>query len=253
MYAEFETKTSYSYLKEVIKNLNEPICILGGWAVFFHVNKIFQEEQGRPYLGSRDIDLGFQMKGDIKKSAISQAISSLKKLNFEPLSFRFVKEIHTETEEEIKDGEIIPAHFIFPMYVDLIVDIIPDNFNSIFNFNPIDEPLLKPVFEKKKYVVVKEFGKKLFLPSVEYLIAMKINSLPGRDREHKKIKDLCDLFALVWYTNIKLHELRLDEIISKKNIKKCVDSITELDLEKAGQQLGHDAKEIKKVISKVLI
>jgi hypothetical protein len=50
MYKEFETKTSFKYLKEVINSLKEPICILGGWAVFFHVNKKFQEAQGRPYL-----------------------------------------------------------------------------------------------------------------------------------------------------------------------------------------------------------
>ena len=76
MYTEFETKTSYKYLKEVIGNLNELICIMGGWAVFFHTNTRFREEKGRLYLGSRDIDLGFEMR-DIKSSAISSAIASL--------------------------------------------------------------------------------------------------------------------------------------------------------------------------------
>ncbi len=47
MYKEFETRTSYNYLKEVIKNLNEPICILGGWAVFFHVNEKFEKAQDK--------------------------------------------------------------------------------------------------------------------------------------------------------------------------------------------------------------
>src|SRR3989338_2850346 len=149
MYKEFETKTSYKYLKEIIGNLKEPICILGGWAVFFHVNKKFHESQGRPYLGSRDIDLGFHIKEsssdeELKNSTLSQTISILKeKLGFKPLSFRLFKEIHTETEEEIKKGEIVPAHFIFPIYVDLIVDRIPEDFKRIFGFNPIDEPLLR--------------------------------------------------------------------------------------------------------------
>ena len=114
MYKEFETKTSYNYLRNVIKNLNEPICILGGWAVFFHVNKNFEKSQGRPYLGSRDIDLGFNISGNLKQSALSKTILILtEKLNFKPLSFRLMKEIHIETEEEIKDGQIVPAHFIF--------------------------------------------------------------------------------------------------------------------------------------------
>ena len=80
MYREFETKTSYKYLKEVIGSLNEPICMLGGWAVFFHVNKKFEEAQGRPYIGSRDIDLGFHIKesssdDELKDSALNQTIN----------------------------------------------------------------------------------------------------------------------------------------------------------------------------------
>ena len=62
MYQEFETRTSYNYLQKVISVLQEPVCILGGWAVFLQVNKNFQKAQGRPYLGSRDIDLGFHEK-----------------------------------------------------------------------------------------------------------------------------------------------------------------------------------------------
>ncbi len=156
MYKEFETRTSYKYLKEVINSLKEPICILGGWAVFFHVNKRFEKAQGRPYLGSRDIDLGFEIGKDMKQSVLSETIKTLtEKLKFEPLSFRFVKEIHTETEEEITKGKIVPAHFIFPMYVDLIVDSIPKDFKKNYGFNPIDEPLLKVVFDKKEYVILK--------------------------------------------------------------------------------------------------
>src|SRR3989338_5073559 len=167
MYKEFETRTSYKYLKEVIKSLNEPICILGGWAVFFHINMRYEKVQGRPYLGSRDIDLGFNTTGDLKKSALSQAIKTLtEKLNFKPLSFRLLKEIHTETEEEVKD-KTTPAHFIFPMYVDLIVDTIPEDFRKTLGFNPIDEPLLKAAFEKGGFIIATEFGKNLLLPKPE--------------------------------------------------------------------------------------
>lgn len=250
MYKEFETRTSYNYLKEVIKNLNGPICILGGWAVFFHVNEKFDKAQGRPYLGSRDIDLGFNISGDLKQSALSQTISILtKKLNFKPLSFRLVKEIHTETEEEIKNGEIVPAHFVFPMYVDLIVDSIPKDFREIFGFNPIDEPLLKTVFEKKEFVIIKEFGKKLLLPKIEVLLAMKASSIPNRDREHKKIKDICDMFALAWYTNINTEEASLTKYVPEKILNKCLKSITDKDFEKAAVQVGHEKDELKKVTS----
>ncbi|MBI2542492.1 hypothetical protein HYV80_07350 [Candidatus Woesearchaeota archaeon] len=250
MYKEFETRTSYNYLKEVIKNLNEPICILGGWAVFFHVNEKFEKAQGRPYLGSRDIDLGFNISGDLKQSALSQAISILtKNLNFKPLSFRLVKEIHTETEEEIKNGEIVQAHFVFPMYVDLIVDSIPRDFREIFGFSPIDEPLLKTVFEKKEFVIIKKFGNKLLLPKIGVLLAMKASSIPNRDREHKKIKDICDMFALAWYSDIKLANVNLTKYVSKNNLKKCLKSITQDGLEKSAAQIGHDKEELKRIIN----
>lgn len=253
MYEEFETKTSYKYLKEVIANLKEPICILGGWAVFFHANKRFQEAQGRPYLGSRDIDLGFHMAdAALKESALAQSINMLtEKLKFKPLSFRLFKEVHTETEEEIQEGQIVPAHFIFPMYVDLIVDHIPKDFRKTFNFDPIDEPLLRFAFENKENrLLVKEFDRKLLLPKPELLLAMKIRSLPDRDKEHKKVKDICDIFALLWYSGIEHTEAkkRVLAFVSENDIKKCLKKIEKEDLQKASPQLNHGVEEIERVL-----
>ncbi len=68
MYQDQETKTSFHYLNKVINSLEEPICLLGGWAVYFSVNERFEKEKGYPYLGSRDIDLGFNNLEILKKS-----------------------------------------------------------------------------------------------------------------------------------------------------------------------------------------
>ena len=250
MYQEFEIRTSYKYLKEVINSLEEPICILGVWAVFFHVNKRFEKAQGRPYLGSRDIDLGFQMREDLKQTTLAHTIKILKdKLKFKPLSFRFMKEIHTETEEEIKEGEVVPTPFILPMYIDLIVECIPDGFKKAFGFNPIDEPLLKQVFANEEFIIINEFKRKLLLPTPKTLLAMKINSMPNRDKNHKRIKDICDIFALLWYTELKPEELNMEKYVSKKNIIKAVQTIDNQDYEKVAAQLGHSADDIKRVIS----
>ena len=220
---------------------------------FFYANENFKKAQGRPYLGSRDIDLGFNMTTDLKQSALAHTIKILtEKLNFEPLSFRFVKKIHTETEEEISKGKIIPACFIFPMYIDLIVDFIPEDFKKIFGFNPIDEPLLKVVFEKKEFIILKEFEKNLLLPKPEILLAMKINSLPDRDKEHKKVKDICDIFALAWYSNINFKEINLLKYIPEKKLKKCLKSITDNDFEKATTHIDHSKEEIKRVFDVLL-
>lgn len=247
MYKEFETKTSYKYLNEVICALDEPICILGGWAVMLHVNKAFQKAIGKPYLGSRVIDLGFNI-GSCSHT-LADAIKILEKLRFKRLSFRMFKEVHTETEEEISEGQKIPAHFIFPMYVDLIVDKIPAGFKKEFGFQPIDEPLLKHVFEGR-YANAMLFGRKVMLPHIELLIAMKIKSLPSRDKEHKKIKDICDLFALLWYGNADKNGIKREVLryVSAKDIKKCISCIAKNEMEKAGLQLGHSTLDIERVL-----
>ena len=257
MYLEFETKTSYKYLQEVIKALQEPICILGGWAVFFHVNRNFQKAQKRPYLGSRDVDLGFHLDKnstieEMKNSSLAKSLDILEnKLKFKSISFRLLKEIHTETEEEIAEGQIIPSHFIFPMYIDPLVDFIPKDFKKVFKFNPADEPLLRFAFNDSKYrEELKEFNKKLWLPKIELLLATKINALSFRDKEHKKIKDICDIFALLWYSGeeIKILAGNVRQFISLDKIKKAISLIRKEDYEKASIQLKHSPQEIKRVI-----
>ena len=99
LYSRFETDTSFSYLQKIIKILEEPICILGGWAVYFTVNNAFKTDQGLDYLGSRDIDLGFNIdknlsKKGLKKSAFGITISLLETQGFKPLGFRYYKDIH---------------------------------------------------------------------------------------------------------------------------------------------------------------
>jgi hypothetical protein len=61
LYEEFETDTSFRYLKEIVKIFEKTVCIIGGWAVYFTVNEHFKKEHGRNYLGSRDIDLVFTL------------------------------------------------------------------------------------------------------------------------------------------------------------------------------------------------
>jgi hypothetical protein len=261
MYLEFETRTSYKYLKQVISALEEPICILGGWAVFLHVNKNFQKAQGRPYLGSRDIDLGFNLDKNatveqMKNSALAKSLDVLQnKLKFKSVSFRLLKEIHTETEEEIEEGKIIPAHFIFPMYVDVLVDNIPAKFKEVFRFQPADEPLLRFAFEDGKYrKELKEFNKRLLLPKPELLLATKFNALKHRDKEHKKIKDICDIFALLWYTEEKPEALRekIRSFISHQSLSKSIKSIDGSDYQKAANQLNHSPIEIRRVVEILL-
>jgi hypothetical protein len=81
LYAKYETDTSFDYLEKIIDILDEPICILGGWAVYLTVNKKFKEDLGPDYLGSRDIDLDLNPKDFviIKRSNMEQIKNYQKK------------------------------------------------------------------------------------------------------------------------------------------------------------------------------
>lgn len=61
-YAEAVTTLSENELRDVVSVAEPPACLLGGWAVHLHVTSGFREEQGRSYIGSRDIDLGVHVE-----------------------------------------------------------------------------------------------------------------------------------------------------------------------------------------------
>ena len=113
--------------------------------------------------------------------------------------------------------------------------------------------MLRFAFEKKEHIILKEFEKKLLLPKPEVILAMKINSLPNRDKEHKRIKDICDAFALAWYTDLNPGNVDLLQYLKKSSLKKCSQILTKEDYLKAGTQLGHDAQEIKRVFDILLV
>ncbi len=237
--------------------LEQPICMLGGWAVFFHVNKAYQEENNIPYLGSRDIDLGFHFEEnptdhELINSEFAKATRILEKdLGFEPISFRLRKDLHSETGKEIKENEHVPAHFRFNMFIDPIIDRIPKNFTKILKFHPIDEPLLQFAFEQEKYRSNKQtLHKKLLLPSVSLMVAMKIKALPNRGKQHKRVKDICDLFALIWYgeETTKSIKEQITNLVTIKDITKAIECLEKDSLEAASSALNHTINEIDTTI-----
>ncbi len=249
MYRTEETGTSYRYLKEVIIHLDEPLCLMGGWAVYFTVNKNFKKETKNEYLGSRDIDLGFN-----QPETANLAISKLIELGFKNISFRYFKEIHAETMKELtaEEARKTPIHDIFPLYVDIIMSTTDPAMKTKLGFMPLDEPLLGLVFEDQQKEIT-EFGRTVIIPTPEIMIAMKIKSLPGRDKEHKRIKDLCDLLALCLYSNLEIGELteKVHGFISKAQIHEHLKGLDEKDFLQASALLNHSAVIIKEVIEKL--
>jgi len=252
MYDKNEIDISYNYLKKVISKINEPIVIIGGWATYFSVNKNYKKEFNSDYLGSRDVDLGFN---DVK--SLKETTTILEKEGFNFISFRYLKEIHYDTGKELTKEESItlPGFKIFNMYVDVIISETNDEISKELGFHPVDEPLIKLIFQDTKYrIELIEFDRKLWLPSPFLLLAGKVNSIVNRTMDHKRIKDYCDIIALCLYSEEDInHIIDLSKkYILQENIIKLNQLINNNDLQQVSTILTIDINIIKQILNKII-
>jgi hypothetical protein len=234
------TELSEHELQSIFEVAEPPICLLGGWAVHLHVNDGFQQEHGRGYIGSRDIDLGIHIDTDqtskeLQNSAIGNTLDAIEELGYSRSRFGFVQAFNRDdnrrlTEEEARE---LPQHQLFEVYIDLIPDTTElAEFNDAFGFTPPAEPLLRPVFENdageplQQYVSWSVPDAVQIVPP-ELLAAMKIRSLPDRDKSHKRVKDVADLHALLWYTR-PYNQIReqIQEYVSTDDIQAVQNAVT---------------------------
>lgn len=257
MYEPYETRISKRYLEVVLSRIARPVCLLGGWAVYLHVNENFRGATGREYIGSRDIDLGFHLETrwteeELRGSAFAKSLRILEGLGFMPLGFRYLKEFHTETAEELgKERRDTPQHFVFPLYVDPIVDAIHPEFYRVFKFHPVDEPFLEMVFSDSANRVNAElFGGDMWLPKPHILLATKLNSVANRDKEHKRLKDIADIFAVLWFSGVEIRDTmsKLYEFYDAKKARRTLGSISEEESRRVGAAIGFSHNEIKRVL-----
>jgi hypothetical protein len=257
LYQEFETDISFRYLEKIVAILERPICIIGGWAVYFTVNEHFKKEHGRNYLGSKDIDLGFYIdknldKTELKNTDFGRSMAILEELGFQPLGFRLYKDINVDTGEDLtpEQSRKTLSHNIFKIYVDPIVSDIPLAFKEIFGFTPIDEPLISLVFQdENNRIELTEFNKLLWLPKPEILLATKVKCAPTRTKDEKLIKDICDIYALSWHSGKKFDKIKdgTHSILDFNDPKLHIFQAGEV-FEKAGNAMGIDADVVKTVI-----
>ncbi len=261
MYTDVETQTSYEYLQKVVSILEEPICIIGGWAVFLTVNPLYRNRFGNPYLGSKDIDLGFHLEEDwtkkkLEKSSFSNALKRLREDGYENVGFRMVKHLDRETGIPLTKSEQYdkPLYNQFQMYIDLMVDNIPSTFKETFHMNPIDEPLLKHVFaNEKNRVELEEFSRKLYLPTPAILLSTKLRALPGRNKKHKRMKDIHDIVALLLFSKNNL-EIRQEALqyISMNEYKTVLTNITPSEKKQVANTFGVQQKEIETAFANLM-
>jgi hypothetical protein len=195
LYTPNEVEISAKQLENVFRQVKGQVCLLGGWATYYLVNENFEKANGRKYIGSRDIDIGFHIdknwtEKQLEESDFSRAIKSVEAMGFRAVSFRLVKDFDAETGMELTEAEAAkrPLFQVFQLYIDPVVDYIHPDISNLLGFVPIDEPFLSLVFEKRLAVFASLFGMKGLLPLPEVLLAMKLNSARVGTRRARGLK-----------------------------------------------------------------
>ncbi len=260
LYQNYETEISQEHLSAVFAQMKEPVCLLGGWAVYLTVNTKFNKAHGRNYLGSRDIDLGFHIDPtwstkELENSALAQSVNILKGRGFIGVSSRFVKYYDINTKKELTEEQTkkMQTYDMFQLYVDPMSDNIHADAQKIVGFPLLDESLLSHVFVNQKFTILNEFGGKFKLPTPEVLIAAKIKSAPNRTKDDKRIKDISDIYALLWYSDVDFKDLR-EKVQQISGIQKIRDAVSGFTIDEYGavsNALGIDSKEIVQVINEL--
>ena len=258
LYSEHEINISKANLSTVAANVPSPLCLLGGWAVFLLANKNFKKVHGREYHGSKDIDLGFYFniqedENSLKKSLFNKSIIALKEIGFTPQGFRMVQIYHHEamkplTEEESKR---IPAYNLFHFYVDLMVNRVPGKIHDVLGVIPADEPMITQIFEKKLYKTITAFDVKVLLPNPEIMLATKLNWVLKRTKDHKRIKDIADIYVLIWHTDTDMNRLRksVASLITQDKINNVLAAFSDDDLKWVSKEIDVDVDQIKSVFN----
>lgn len=208
MYDRDELRSAQGALGTLLGALPGPFVLLGGWAVYHTVQGSYRRDHGISYLGSRDLDVGYHVDpswsdDELRASALSRAIEVARGIGYSPMgSFRFCRFVQkmtgwTLTEEESKR---VPIHDLFYLYLDFMVDHIHPRQANVLGPKAMDEPLLARVFEEGAGVWIQVGEAEVLAPPPHLLLAMKLKSIPSRQKEDKVIKDACDIYALLWHS-----------------------------------------------------
>jgi hypothetical protein len=267
-YAEAVTTLSETELQDVVAVAEPPACLLGGWAVHLHVTDGFQEAHGRPYIGSRDIDLGVHIDSEwsgteLDEAPVAKTLERIEsELGYHRGRFGFYQQFHRETGDRLTEDEARgqPPHNIFRVDIDIIPDTTAlDEFQDAFGFRPPAEPLLAPVFRDgegdalDKYVSWPAPEAALIAPAAS-LAAMKIRAFPERDKSHKQLKDLADLHALLWYTG-DYGDMRsaVRDRVPDDDVDRFQQAVADTLYQQAGTLIGVDSTVVRQSIEQLFM
>lgn len=86
----------------------------------------------------------------------------------------------------------------------------------------------------------------------DLLAAMKIRSIPDRTKNHKLVKDVLDLYALLWYIEdlgAMLSAAR--SWVTDEDVEAAQRSITDTEYDSASSLVGINADQVKNTITRL--
>ena len=262
LYDREETDPALEALGVLSRELPEPFLLIGGWAVYLTVNKSYRKEHGVPYLGSRDIDLGFHVDSDCDDDALrnctyAKALSVLDRVGYRPHgSFRYCRIIRRDTGESIdeKAAARMNHYDIIYLYVDMMVDNIHPKHREFFRADPMDEPLLSRVFEEGSGIQETINVTRVIIPPPHILLATKLKAIPDRTKEDKLWKDACDIYAIIWHSRTSFRDI-LSSVRREypDHCRKALKTINDEVVEKAAHHLGVDKETYVGVVGQLKV
>ena len=203
MYDSVETDISYEYLLRLMKKAKSlRLAIIGGWGVFLLVNKEYQKAFGKEYLKSRDIDVFIDAKDE------NDFLKIIKELGFKESSYNFRYElVYDRAEKRIISSEKAKEKHIFNLAY-IFLDVFSNKNTKKLGswvFSNLDKAKIENV-------------ESLPVMDLNSLMDLKVVSFFEREKLDKELKDACDIFALLLYSNKKA-------VLSLK-VKKAIDKIT---------------------------
>jgi hypothetical protein len=174
---------------------------------------------------------------------------------FQSQSFRLFRDFDESLEPlGAEEANRKAAFEIVKLYLDPIVDNIHPLISEVFSFIPVDEPLLETAFRDELFKVKSIGGLQIRVLNPQSLLATKLNSVISRAQDHKKLKDLADIYSLTWYSGPSITEMKtdLERIIPNKKQYQVLRNVKENEYEEVGRVLGVDQSEVKRVFRELV-
>jgi hypothetical protein len=246
MYDPLETELSRKEMDKLIvecRRLGVEIAIIGGWAVWFHVNPLYNLSFGKPYIESRDIDIFFYKKDDIKLLKIIKSMGFIANR----LPNRWVKFYDREKKQFISEDEQKQKspYNILCIFLDLFSNEKSTAIESWCDLEPLKPPSIVKI---NNYDTV----------DLETLIELKCIAMAKRERSDKEPKDACDLYALLEYGNKKIKVTKnlipaIERLLNRQDLSNIIAQSVLLDIGKQNLVINSLQTKLRKLVDEGFI